>query len=60
MKEITDISIKKEIVEKRKFYQPGVDKEGWSYVGAFILKQGKATIIDSSVPPGAPKTYVDL
>ena len=60
MQEITDIALKKEITEKRTFYKPGVEKEGWGYVGAFILKHGKAAVIDSKAPPGAPKTYVDL
>ena len=30
---ITDMALKKEIVEKRPFYKPGVEKEGWDYVG---------------------------
>ena len=60
MQEITDVNLKKEITEKRTFYKPGVEKDGWSYVGAFILKHGKAAVIDSKSPPGSPKTYVDL
>jgi pyridoxamine 5'-phosphate oxidase len=60
MQEITDLAVKKEIVEKRAFYKPGVEKEGWSYVGAFILKHGKAAIADMKAPPGSPKTYIDL
>ncbi len=60
MEEITDPGVKKEIVEKRPFYKPGVEKDGWGYVGAFVLKHGKAAVIDSKSPPGAPKTYVEL
>jgi uncharacterized pyridoxamine 5'-phosphate oxidase family protein len=60
LQELTDLGLKKEILEKRPFYKPGVDKEGWGYVGVFILKHGKAAVIDSKAPPGAPKTYVDL
>src|SRR4030042_772433 len=63
MEEITDIAVKKEITEKRPFYKPGVEKEGWGYVGVFILKHGKATVMDMKgppAPPGAPKTWIDL
>ena len=63
MEQVTDMATKKEILEKRPFYKPGVEKEGWDYVGAFILKHGKATIMDMKGPPtepGAPKTYITL
>lgn len=63
MEQLTDIELKKEIVEKRPFYKPGVDKEGWDYVGVFILRHGKATVMDMRQPPpppGAPKVYIDL
>jgi uncharacterized pyridoxamine 5'-phosphate oxidase family protein len=60
LEESTDIELKKEILGKRPFYKPGVDKDGWGYVGAFILKDGKAAVIDAKAPPGTPKTYVDL
>jgi pyridoxamine 5'-phosphate oxidase len=60
LQEVTDLALKQEIVEKRTFYKPGVDKEGWGYVGAFILKHGKAAVIDSKAPPGTPKTFVEL
>jgi len=61
--EITDKTVKNEIVEKRPFYKPGVEKEGLGYVGAFILKHGKATVLDMKgppSPPGTPKVWVDL
>jgi pyridoxamine 5'-phosphate oxidase len=60
---VTDMELKKAIVEKRPFYKPGVEKEGWGYVGAFIMKHGKATVMDMKGPPtepGAPKTYITL
>jgi uncharacterized pyridoxamine 5'-phosphate oxidase family protein len=63
MQQVTDMALKKEILEKRPFYKPGVEKEGWGYVGAFILKNGKATVMDMKgppTPPGAPKTWTDL
>jgi pyridoxamine 5'-phosphate oxidase len=60
---VTDMALKKAIVEKRPFYKPGVEKKGWDYVGAFIMKHGKATVMDMKGPPtepGAPKTYITL
>jgi uncharacterized pyridoxamine 5'-phosphate oxidase family protein len=63
MQQVTDMALKKEITEKRPFYKPGVEKEGWDYVGVFILKHGKATTMDMKgppSPPGAPKTWIDL
>ncbi len=60
LEETTDVDLKKEILEKRTFYKPGVEKDGWKYVGAFILKHGNACVVDSKAPPGSPKTYVYL
>jgi pyridoxamine 5'-phosphate oxidase len=63
LEQITDVETKKEIMEKRPFYKPGVDKEGWGYVGAFILKHGRAVVMDMKGPPtdpGAPKNYITL
>jgi len=60
---IKDLELKKEITEKRPFYKPGVEKEGWDYVGAFVLKNGKATVLDMKGPPSPPtaeKTWVNL
>lgn len=60
LEEVTDLALKKEIVEKRTFYKPGVEKEGWGYIGVFILKHGKAAFVERNMPLGTPKTYVDL
>jgi len=63
MQPVTDMELKKEIVEKRPFYKPGVEKNGWDYVGAFKVKNAKATILDMKGPPtpaGAGKTWIDL
>lgn len=63
LESIKDLELKKEITEKRPFYKPGVEKEGWDYVGAFVLKNGKATILDMKGPPSPPtadKTWIDL
>jgi pyridoxamine 5'-phosphate oxidase len=63
MEPITDIELKKEILEKRPFYKPGVEKNGWDYVGAFKVKNAKATVMDMKGPPtpaGASKIWIDL
>ena len=60
MQQVNDIELKKEVVEKRPFYKPGLEKDGWDYVGVFILKHGKATVYDRSSTPGTPKIYIDL
>ncbi len=63
MEPITDLEIKKQIVEKRPFYKPGVEKNGWDYVGAFKVKNAKATVLDMKKPPSpssAGKTWIDL
>jgi pyridoxamine 5'-phosphate oxidase len=63
MEQITDVALKNEIIEKRPFYKPGVEEMGLDYVGAFILKHGKAYVMDMKGPPspvGVPKTYIDL
>jgi pyridoxamine 5'-phosphate oxidase len=63
LEEVKDLALKKEILEKRQFYKPGVDKEGWGYLGAFVMKHGQANVMDMKgppTPPGTPKTYIDL
>ena len=63
MEPITDLNSKKEIVEKRPFYKPGVEKNGWDYVGAFKLKNPRATVLDMKAGPpksGAPKEWIGL
>jgi pyridoxamine 5'-phosphate oxidase len=62
MEQLTDKALREAIVEKRPFYKPGVEKQGLDYVGAFVLKHGKATVLDmkEQPEPGAPKVYIDL
>ena len=58
-----DLALKKEILEARPFYKPGVEKEGWGYFEVYILKHGKANFFDMKgppAPPGTPKTWIDL
>jgi pyridoxamine 5'-phosphate oxidase len=63
MQEVKDMALKKEVVEKRPFYKPGVEKEGWDYIGVFKLMNAKATILDMKGPPspvGVPKVWISL
>lgn len=56
-------SLRDEMLEKRPFLKPQVEKEGWDYIKVFIIKNGKATVLDMKGPPavpGAPKEWVDL
>ena len=60
---VDDMALKKEMVEKRPFLKPQVDKEGWDYLKVFNLKKGKATVLDMKgppTPPGTPKVWIDL
>ena len=60
---VTDMAVKKQIVEKRPFYKPGVEKEGWDYIGVFKVKNARATILDMKGPPspvGESKVWIDV
>lgn len=58
----TDMELKKEVVEKRPFYKPGIEKNGWDYVGVFKVANARATILDMKGPPSppGPKTWIEL
>lgn len=63
MEPITDMDLKKEIAEARPFLKPGVEENGWDYVGVFKVKNAKATIMDMKAGPpkaGASKEWIDL
>ena len=63
MEPIADMELKKEITEARPFLKPGVEKNGWDYVGVFKVKNAKATVMDMKAgppAPGAPKEWVNL
>jgi pyridoxamine 5'-phosphate oxidase len=60
VEQVNDLTLRKAIMEERPFLKPGVDKEGWDYVGVFILKHGKASVMDMKSPPGTPKAWIDL
>jgi pyridoxamine 5'-phosphate oxidase len=58
---VKDMELKKAVVEKRPFYKPGIDKNGWDYVGVFKVANAKATTLDLKGPPSPPtKTWIDL
>ena len=58
MQESKDLDLRKEITEARPFYKPGVEKNGWDYVGVFILKSGKASVLD--MKNRTPMTHSDF
>jgi uncharacterized pyridoxamine 5'-phosphate oxidase family protein len=61
MEELTDPALKQEHAINRPILQPGVAKEGLGYVGIFILRHGKATVLRPPLPvPGSPKVYIDM
>lgn len=62
MEPIADMELKKEITEARPFYKPGIEKNGWDYVGAFKVKNAKATVMDMKKPPtpAGGKEWVNL
>jgi pyridoxamine 5'-phosphate oxidase len=59
---VEDMALKKEIVDKRPFLKPQVEKNGWDYLKVFNLKNAKAHVLDMKAgsQPGAPKTWIDL
>jgi uncharacterized pyridoxamine 5'-phosphate oxidase family protein len=59
---VEDMALKKEMVEKRTFLKPQVEQHGWDFLKVFVMKGGKATVLDmkTPTPPGAPQTWVNL
>ncbi len=54
-----DMELKKEIIAKRQFLKPLVEKEGYEIVAVYRLKKGVATVW--TFPTNlAPKTYIQL
>jgi pyridoxamine 5'-phosphate oxidase len=54
-------ALKEEVTEKRTFYKPGVEKNGWGYVGVFRMTGGKATVHDMKAPPSpSGKVWINL
>jgi uncharacterized pyridoxamine 5'-phosphate oxidase family protein len=59
---LDDMALKQEIVEKRAFLKPQIEKNGWDFLRIFNLKKARAHVLDIKLgsQPGAPKTWVDL
>lgn len=58
LQSVADMALKTEIVEKRPFLKPQVEKEGWDYLAVFNLKKCQATVLNMKAP--TPKTWIDL
>jgi len=58
MEPVADMDLKKEIAEARPFLKPGVEKNGWDYVGVFKVVNAKASMLDMKNP--GPVTYTDM
>jgi pyridoxamine 5'-phosphate oxidase len=56
---IEDLNLKKEVLEKRQFLMPLVEKHGWEVIKLFCLKHGKATVWTPKTNFD-PKTYIEL
>ena len=56
---VDDLGLKKEIVSKRQFLKPRVEKEGYEVIAVYRVKEGIATVwtFETNL---APKTYIQL
>ncbi len=62
LEELTDQALKEQIAKDRPFLKPGIDEHGWGFVGAFKVKNAKASVLNMAKqePAGTPKTWLDL
>ena len=56
---VEDLELKKEIVQKRPFLKPWVDRDGYEQMAVYRLKNGKAAVWSMS-DNLAPKEFVEL
>ncbi len=56
---VDDVELKKEIIAKRPFLKPLIEKEGYEVVVIYSLKKGNATVWTFATN-FAPKTYIQL
>jgi len=56
---VDDMELKKEIIAKRPFLKPLVEREGYEVVVIYSLKKGNANVWTSATN-FAPKTYIQL
>jgi uncharacterized pyridoxamine 5'-phosphate oxidase family protein len=59
VEKVDDMALKKEIVAKREFLKPWVEKSGYDVMVVYRIRKGRATIwtMESNF---VPKTYIDL
>ena len=62
MTPVNDMALKEEMVEKRPFLKPQIEKEGWDFLKVFNITNARATVLDmkNPTPPGQAKTWIDL
>ena len=56
---VEDLELKKEIVQKREFLKPWVEREGYGLLAVYRMRQGVATIWTMKTNL-APKEFIDL
>lgn len=56
---LDDLDLKKEIVAKREFLKPWVDKVGYDQLAVYVLKKGNATVWTMATNT-EPKEYIQL
>ncbi|WP_246043788.1 pyridoxamine 5'-phosphate oxidase family protein [Geomonas edaphica] len=56
---LEDLDLKKEIVTKREFLKPWVEKVGYEQLAVYVLKKGNATVWTMSTNTD-PKEYIQL
>ena len=56
---VDDLELKKEIIAKRQFLKPLVEKEGYEVIAVYRLRKGVATVWTFATN-FAPKTYIQL
>lgn len=56
---VEDLELKKEIVKKREFLKPWVDKVGYDQLAVYVMKKGKATVWTMSTNT-EPKEFIEL
>ncbi|HBA89949.1 MAG TPA: pyridoxamine 5'-phosphate oxidase [Geobacter sp.] len=56
---VEDLELKKEIVKKREFLKPWVDKVGYDQLAVYVMKKGEATVWTMSTNT-EPKEFVEL
>jgi len=56
---VDDLELKKEIIAKRQFLKPLVEKEGYEVIAVYRVKKGMATVWTPATNL-APKTYIEL